>query len=361
MNHQIYRLAAAVMLHGAWLAATHAQSGAATGPAGPAPVRLSVRGPQIVTPDGALVHWRGFNHLWWTPPTVEDAENVRALGANCVRYMFGYIPRGRLDLRQLRTLRQHVRLFTDRGLWVIPTVHAFKLGDMPDEKNVWNSPELQTEFLAMWDHVLTELKDEPFIAAWEPMNEPHHMDRGRLARWYREVIAHFRAIDAVTPIVVEGANYSGAEELVDDLRLDEPNIVYSFHSYHPHEYTHMRQDTQGRPWVYPGRWDRQALAERMWIAVSFRDRYQVPVWCGEWGVMTGAPGYQEWLRDVAGLLEENRIPWTYWAWAVQRHGAVNESFDVNRQKTEVYKLISGLFPNAAGRQQPLAATRPQKD
>ena len=326
-----------------------AWAGPATQASADGPERLSVRGAQIVAPDGRPILLRGFNLLWWVPPTEQDVTDIKALGVNCVRYQFGYIPSGQFNPRRLRFLKRQIRLFTSQGLWVIPNVHTFQTGPDPDDKNVWNAPELQREFLDMWDYVLGELKDERFIAAWEPMNEPHNMDRQKLAPWYREVVAHFRRLDPRTPLVVEGANYSGAEELLDGLVLDDPNIIYSFHFYHPHEYTHMRQDGDKPLLEYPGKWGKKALADRMAMAVRFRDRHQVPVFCGEWGVSTGAPGYRQWLTDVGGLLEEHQLPWTQWAWAMQSRMPTNDTFDVNKSKTEIYDTMSAILKGALAR------------
>jgi hypothetical protein len=325
----------------------------ASAPAAPAtqplegnPLRLTLQGTQILLPDGRPIRLRGFNLLWWVPPTADDVADIKALGANCARYMFGYIPRGRFDPHQLRFLKRQVRLFTSQGLWVIPNVYTFQSADRPDARNVWNDPELQQEFTDLWAYILEELKDEPYIAAWEPINEPHFVDREKLAPWYREVVARFHAKDPRTPVVVEGANYSGAEELLDYLKLDDPNVIYSFHSYHPHEYTHMRHAEDKPLWEYPGRWDNASLAKRMSIAVGFRERHKVPVFCGEWGVRTGAPGWQRWLKDVSSLLEENQIPWAHWAWALQRRWPVNDTFDCNKQKTEIYGLMTDIFKSA---------------
>ncbi len=315
-------------------------------PAAIEPERLSIKGTQILKPDGQPIRLRGFNLLWWVPPTAQDVADIKELGANCVRYQFGYIPRGRFDPRQLRLLKRHVRLFTSQRLWVIPNVHEFVSHGKPDGGNLWNTPQLQAEFLEMWNYVLTELKDEPFIAAWEPINEPHEVDRIRLAPWYRDVVAHFHRSDPPTPVVIEGAEYSGAEELLDYLKLSDPNVIYSFHFYHPHEYTHMRH-AEGEPLLeYPGRWGRAALADRMAKAIQFRDRYQVPVFCGEWGVQTGAPGSLQWLRDVGSLLEEHNLPWTHWAWAMQKRWPVNDTFDVNKEKKEAYATMAALLRRA---------------
>ncbi|MBM4037569.1 MAG: glycoside hydrolase family 5 protein, partial [Planctomycetes bacterium] len=148
------------------------------------PQRLTVRGRDILAPDGRPIRLRGFNLLWWAPPTAQDAADVQELGANCVRYMFGYQPKGRFEPEQLDYLEQQVRLFTRRGLWVIPNVHTFERKEGDTKQGPWDSPELQREFLDLWTHVLTRLRDEPFIAAWEPLNEPHDVKDDRLREWH---------------------------------------------------------------------------------------------------------------------------------------------------------------------------------
>jgi len=200
---------------------------AAQRPPAPAkdPPRLTVRGRDILAPDGRPIRLRGFNLLWWAPPTAQDAADVQELGANCVRYMFGYQPKGRFEPEQLDYLERQVRLFTRRGLWVIPNVHAFERKEGETRQGPWDSPELHREFLDLWTHVLTRLRDEPFIAAWEPLTEPHDVKDERLREWHAEVIAHIRKLDPRTPIVVDANGYANhlyrIERVVPDKAVGE--------------------------------------------------------------------------------------------------------------------------------------------
>jgi len=253
--------------------------------------RLTMQGRELLAPEGRPVRLRGFNLLWWAPPTAQDAADVQELGANCVRYMFGYQPKGRFEPEQLDYLERQVRLFTRRGLWVIPNVHTFERKEGETRKGPWDSQELQREFLDMWTHVLMRLRDEPLIAAWEPINEPHDVKDDRLNEWYREVIARIRKIDPITPIVVDANGYAYPGNLNDALKLDSPNLIYSFHLYVPFDYTHQKPE---KPVEYPGQWGKSHLADAVAPAVRFRDRHNVPVFCGEWGVITRAPGYERW-------------------------------------------------------------------
>ncbi len=297
---------------------------------------VRVSGTHITTPDGRPIRFRGFNVCWWVPPTAEDAKNIKALGANCVRCMFGYQPGGKFDPSKIAFLRDQVRYFTSRGLWIIPVVHDFR----KDNKGPYDDPVLNREYLEMWDYVIAELKDEPLIAAWEPINEPHDSPADRVSSWYAGVIAHFRNLDPVRPIVVEGTGYSWPQNLDDSIKQSDPNLIYSFHTYGPWEYTAQKKEN---PIPYPGKWTRDDLAKAIEPAVRFRAKYRVPVWCGEWGVPTSCPGYQQWIRDVATVLDRDNFPWTYWGWALKPNNPTDDTFDVNPQKPEVLRVVSSLF------------------
>lgn len=220
-----------------------------------APPHLSVKGRQILTPDGRPIVLRGFNILWWTKPSAQDAVEIRKLGGNCVRYMFGYHPKGKYDPSQLKELETHVRYFTGQGIWVIPTVHQVVKKEGEAQLAPWDSPEIEHEFLDLWTDVIKRLKGDPFIAAWEPMNEPHSYTRelttATLRAWYGEVSAHLRRLDPERPLVLEGDHYSYARNLGAYLKTDDPNVIYSFHVYNPFNYTHQKSEKDGTPPAYP--------------------------------------------------------------------------------------------------------------
>jgi hypothetical protein len=204
----------------------------------------------------------------------------------------------------------------------------------------WSTPEKNQEFLAMWTDLMTRLGNDPYVAAWEPLNEPHDTPHATVAAWYRDLLPKLRKIDPLRPIVVEGANYSHAEDLTDEFKMDDPNVIYAFHMYDPYNYT---TDIQSPPLVYPGPWGKAYLEKTIEPAKRFRDKYQVPVWCGEWGCKTAAPGYAQWMRDIFAVLEADHFDWCIWAWALQPKDPQNTTFDINKQKTEIYGVVKGFF------------------
>ena len=303
----------------------------------------SVSGTTILDPSGAPLRLHGFNVLWWVPVTDQDASDVQQLGANCVRYMFGYSPKGTYDPAQIDEVERHIHYFTSRGIWVIPVLYMFEKPDPANPKkklNPWSTPEMGQEYLALWTDLIGRLKNDTYVGAWEPLNEPHDTPPAIVSAWYRELLPKLRAIDPLRPIVVEGANYSHPEDLTDEFKMDDPNIIYAVHMYYPYNYT---TDLQKPPIMYPGKWGKQDLVKWMEPAKQFREKYHVPVWCGEWGCETAAPGYQNWLRDICSILEADKFDWCVWAWALQPKDPQNTTFDINKQKTEVYGVMADLF------------------
>jgi hypothetical protein len=87
--------------------------------------------------------------------------------------------------------------------------------------------------------------------ALEPFNEPAHYpcDASGSTDW-QEIMAStvqaIRAVSAEITIVATGAcggNIDGVTDL--DPSFDDPNILYSFHMYEPHLFTHQRADREG--------------------------------------------------------------------------------------------------------------------
>ena len=87
--------------------------------------------------------------------------------------------------------------------------------------------------------------------ALEPFNEPAHYpcDASGSNDWQEimaSTVAAIRAVSQQITIVATGAcggNVDGVTDL--DPSFDDPNILYSFHMYEPHLFTHQRADQKG--------------------------------------------------------------------------------------------------------------------
>jgi hypothetical protein len=111
--------------------------------------------------------------------------------------------------------------------------------------------------------------------------------------------------------------------------LADPQVVYSFHYYVPHEITHQHVAASWpRTIPYPaglewglGAWDpelgvtaidRQRLEFEMRDVVRFQERYHRPIYVGEFSCVRWAP-QESALRFVADVLEIFKIHG--WSWS----------------------------------------------
>jgi len=109
---------------------------------------------------------------------------------------------------------------------------------------------------------------------------------------------------------------------LQDPRGDESRIVYSFHMYAPHNYTHQGIGKRPRGLVYPGmlkmfpgspvkHWDRETLAEYIKPALDFKRKHGVRMYIGEFSAVRWAPGRAEWVEDVISLFEADSLDWSF--------------------------------------------------
>jgi hypothetical protein len=111
----------------------------------------------------------------------------------------------------------------------------------------------------LWTHIAQRFGSHQWLLAYDLLNEPN--TKNDMAYWQTNVlprlVSRIREHDKQTYLVVEPGPWglpSGFSSLVP---LKDPRVVYSFHFYSPHNYTHQgvrpeRFHTKGKL-IYPGR------------------------------------------------------------------------------------------------------------
>lgn len=102
-------------------------------------------------------------------------------------------------------------------------------------------------------------------------------------------------------------------------KIDDPHIIYNFHFYVPHRYTHQGVGERNEQYEYPGRiglkyWDKNRLAEQVKIVLQWATQNQVEyIFAGEFSVVRYAKGKAQYIEAVLSIFEENEISWCYFA------------------------------------------------
>ena len=217
----------------------------------------------------------------------------------------------------------------------------------------------------------------PDDLVFELLNEPTIEDTAIVQSLMVQLVAAVREVAPRHTLVVTGPHFSDAQNLLQLQPLADPNLVYSFHFYEPHNFTHQganwgwsmwRQlhnlpypsspeavapvlDTltaDARPhaeWYGQERWNRDRLAAPIMQVAEWGRRHKLQIWCSEFGVYryyVNERYRSAWLRDVRELLESGGIAWTHWDYA---NGFGLASGEPGERKAEVATVQAlGLMP-----------------
>lgn len=246
----------------------------------------------------------------------------------------------------------------------------------PYKQDVRNSNQSVERFVMLWRQLAAHYANRnPDMVFFEVMNEPEVSDPYRWAGIQAAAAAAIREVAPNNTIIATGPNYSDIQDLLTQHPLPDGNVIYNFHFYDPHQFTHQAA-TWGEPWwsythniPYPSTTeDMQAsldqvpdLRDRFELEQYFLDHWDathirllideaaawgkannVPLICNEFGAhraKTDPPARMAWIHDVRSALEADGIGWTMWDY----RGSFGVVFKQNGQPATVDdKVVEAL-------------------
>jgi endoglucanase len=285
----------------------------------------------------------------WT--TAQDIALIHSMGFDHVRLsvdprpmMMNHRP-DEIPADYLSYLDAAVRMVLDQGLAVVIDLHPdseFKARLAKDDSFVQECADF---WRALARHYSTWDAERVFL---EILNEPEMSDR---YRWYGVQAKLAAAIREGAPqhtMIAAGARWSNDDELVFLEPLRDSNVIYNFHFYEPHIFTH-----QGATWGsyfwhwvkglhYPSspesaarvsagvpdavdrlavirygqeHWDAARIDAEITQVAEWARQRGVPVMCNEFGVYRDFADPQDreaWIRDVRTSLEGHGMGWAMW-------------------------------------------------
>ena len=286
--------------------------------------------------------------------TARDVQLIKGLGFDHVRFtvepapLFDEARPAELKRDYLRHLDAALDMLLGAQLAVVFDLHPsdeFKLRMRADDRFV-------VAFAEFWRALARHLSArDPERLLLEVVNEPMVEDPYRWMGIQARLAAAIREGAPRHTIVATGPRWSSIDQLLLIEPLADRNVIYTFHFYEPHNFTH-----QGATWgadfwpylkgvPYPGspeavaplvaaaerepvrgvvkeygeqRWDAAHVEREFARAAEWARRRGVPLTCNEFGVYrayTNAPDRLRWLTDVRTALERHRIGWTRWDYA----------------------------------------------
>jgi endoglucanase len=283
----------------------------------------------------------------WT--TAADIALIKSMGFDHVRLSVNPRPimeagrRGGRD-EYFGYLDAAMKMILDAGLAVELDMHPdsdFKARLKDDDfveqfADLWRTVALR---YSSWD------RDRVFF---EILNEPEMRDS---YRWYGVETKLATAIRQGAPahtIIATGARWGDDDDMVFLEPLRDPNVVYVFHFYEPHVFTHQGANWGAYYWHwlkglhYPSspenaaqiaaavpeavdrlyvirygqdHWDASRIQAEINQAADWAKQRNVPLICNEFGVYRAYSDPRDreaWLKDVRTALEGHGIGWTMW-------------------------------------------------
>ena len=285
----------------------------------------------------------------WT--TAEDIALIKSMGFDHVRLSVDpqpMMPDHRPDeipAEYLGYLDAAVKMILSQGLAVVIDLHPtseFKARLAKDDSFV-------QQFGDFWRALARHYSSWDAEAVFfEILNEPEFSDQYRWCGVQAKVALAIREGAPRHTMIAAGARWSDDDELVFLEPLRDTNVIYNFHFYTPHMFTHQGANWGSYSWHWvkglhypsspesaakvaagvPDAVDRLAVirygqdhweaaridAEITQVAEWARQR-GVPVVCNEFGVYREHADPQDraaWIHDVRAALEQHGMGWTMW-------------------------------------------------
>jgi aryl-phospho-beta-D-glucosidase BglC (GH1 family) len=259
--------------------------------------------------------------------TADDAKLIADAGLNAVRIAISY-RRLEDDTRPFevpesgfRDLDRAIALCAEQGMYTIIDMHS-----LPGYQNhhwhcdnpthlpmLWSHPHFQDRAVHLWEVLADRYKDNPWVAGYNPVNEPADESRQVIGPFYQRLMAAIRAIDPHHTLFLDGNTYSTEFGFFGD---PQPNTVYVCHDYVP--------SGLGYGGPYPGStkgvwYDREVVEQKFLQRSEFSRQTGTPVWVGEFGpVYTGDPAIdaqrQQILADQLEIYRRHHASWSLWTY-----------------------------------------------
>jgi hypothetical protein len=231
------------------------------------------------------------------------------------------------------------------GLAVVVDLHAEDSFKQP----LATSDDAVDRLVMLWRRLAAHYAGrDPDRLFFEILNEPGMSDSYRWAGIQQRLAAVIRKAAPHHTLIATGGSYSSIRDLLALEPLADGNVLYTFHFYEPHAFTHQGATWGVAWWSYihripyppsagsmhdllaqvPDEADRAAL-EDYWLdgwngnriralideAAAWAAERKVPLYCGEFGAYRNyadSVSRASWLHDTRTALEADGIGWAMW-------------------------------------------------
>ena len=298
---------------------------------------------RMVITIGDLEHFRSYI-------SEKDIEYIASLGMDHIRLGFDQIVLEEAPYKYREEIFEILHNFVDwckkYRLGTVLNMHK-ALGnycDILEERGLMQDEELQNRFIAVWEKLEDEFSSDNEIM-FELLNEVVNATPNEWNALAEKTLDALRKKNKSRKIIIGCTEWNNPPGLKTQKIWDDENVIYTFHCYAPHEFTHQRGVLQAltlyynREMPYPceeidryrdyhrvvhGNMNAYSDLKRM--DIEFLRNYLSPakewivknpdkiLWCGEFGTIRHANIHwrEAWMQDMISILKEWDIPYCVW-------------------------------------------------
>jgi aryl-phospho-beta-D-glucosidase BglC (GH1 family) len=277
---------------------------------------------ELIGPDEAKLFWQKYQDNYITQP---DIHYLKTIGVNSIRIPFNYKLfttenyMGQNDPdRGFVLLDRVIGWCKAEGIYVILDMHAAPGGQTGDNIDdgygypfLFKSEASQRLCADIWKRIADHYKNETIILGYDLLNEPiaTYFSAKELNPYlepvFKKITAAIREVDKNHIVILGGAQWDSNFKPFG--QPFDSKLVYQFHKY----------------WTKPTK-------EVIQDYIDFRDKYNVPIYCGETGENTDG-----WCDTFKNVLEQNHIGWHFWPYKKMDNTRGFVTFDVPANYSQV--------------------------
>ncbi len=269
---------------------------------------------ELIGPDEASAFWEKYLHSYITQA---DIHYLKSIGVNSIRVPFNYrlfTDESYLGAsnanRGFELIDPIVKWCKAEGMYVLLDMHCAPGGQTGDNIDdgagypfLFENEASQALTASIWKRIAAHYKDDTTIMGYDLLNEPiaHYFDKEKfnplLEPLFKRITKAVREVDKNHMVFLGGAQWDSNFKVFG--QPFDSKLVYTFHKY----------------WT-------KTTPDVIQEYVDFRDRYNVPIYCGETG-----ENNDQWVTEFRQLLEKSNIGYHYWPYKKMNATAGVITFD----------------------------------
>ncbi len=254
---------------------------------------------ELIGPEAVKAFWKNWQVSYIG---AGDIHYMKSIGMNSIRVPFNYriftdpdYLGGLGESKAFELLDKLVNWCKSENLYILLDMHCAPGGQTGDNIDdgygypfLFDNKESQDLTVSIWRKIAEHYRNEPIIMGYDLLNEPiaHYFDASHfnplLEPLYKRIVKAIREVDPNHIVFLGGSQWDSNFKPFGP--PFDAKSVYTFHKY----WTATTQDV---------------IQEYL----DFRTKYKVPIYCGETGENDNA-----WILNFRKLLEKNNIGWHFW-------------------------------------------------